>query len=265
VEAAVAIGPGREAKPASRPANLVARMTAPLMAALAGRYEDTFVREGQAASASPRTGLIKILADLPANIAAWLRDAWTGLFSLSGGGSSWLTSTNPSLREFGEMLWNGTHKLLRAGSEQLDSLWAGMKSSLAWAWDKAKAVGAWIAERAGAFKAWVVAAVAKAFSVFTRSKAEEEKRQQEEASYQKRLEERKALARRDEARRDEQAAADRAQQARMHAVADAAAVAALATDQVKAAPPGAERHQLVDNASLQRRRARKLLTGMLPA
>jgi hypothetical protein len=112
----------------------------------------------------------------------------------------------------------------------------------------------------------VVATVAKALSIFTRTRSEEEKRQAEEAAYQKRLSERKAAERQDESRRAEQSALERAAQARRQAASDAAAVGALATDQVKAPPPGAERHQIVDNATLERRRAfKKVLTGMLPA
>ncbi len=247
------------------PRNLVARMTAPLMAALAGRYDDSFVRDGQAAVAAPRKGLLKILAELPGNIADWLGNAWNSLFRLSGGDSTWLTSDSASLREFGETLWNNTHKLLRAGREQLGKLWESMKGGLSYAWEKAKAAASWVAQQARAVTQWIVAAISKAFSVFTRSKAEDEKRQQEEAAYQKKYEARKAQERRDDARRAEDVAQDKTQQARRQAVSDAAAVAALATDQVKAPPPGAEKHQLVDNATLARRRARRLLTGSLPA
>lgn len=215
--------PGKEAKQAVRPATLVARLTAPLLSALADRYQDTFVRDGQ----------------------------------------------TPAPQTENKGLWAAGVELV---SNAVDKVAAGVE----YAWDKTKATAGWLRDQAKALSNWVASKVAKAFSVFTRSAPEEERRRQEEATYEKKYQERKAEEKRLDALTQEKRAeeirltakrVEDTQQAAGHkAAADAAAVAVMVTDRVSAPVPGAEKkHQLVDNATLERRRVRKLLTGMLPA
>lgn len=213
---------GTEAKQAARPASLVARLTAPLLAALADRYQDSFVRDGQPAVAQTQD----------------------------------------------KGLW-------AAGVELVSSAVDTVKSGVEYIWDKTKASASWLRDQARALSNWVASKVAKAFAVFTRTAPEEERRRQEEAAHEKKYLERKAEQKRLDARSQERVAEEIRLSARRtddnrqigshKAAADAAAVAALATDRVSAPVPGAEKHQLVDNATLERRRVRKLLTGMLPA
>ena len=224
MEAIGAVNTGREAKQAARPASLVARLTAPLMAALADRYQDSYVRDGGSAATGSDVG---------------------------GKG------------------------ILQAGIDLVSNVVDGVVSGAEAAWDKTKAAAGWVANQARALSNWVASKVAKAFTIFSRTSAETERRQQEEVSYQKKYAERKAeekrLAARSQQKRAEQIrlvakrSEDIAQIANHKASADAGAVAALATDRVSAPVPGAEKHQLVDNATLERRRVRKMLTGMLPA
>lgn len=214
---------GREAKPAARPATLVARLTAPLLSALADRYHDSFVRDGAAAPAAPAEdkGLVAKGVDLVCSAA--------------------------------------------------DAVVEGFST----AWEKTKDAAAWVGAKGRALSNWVASKIAKAFATFTRTAPEQERRRQEEAAYEKKYLERKDEEKRQDARYQDRRAEDARQFAKRtedaqqiatrKAAADAAAVAALATDRVSAPVPGAEKHQLVDNATLERRRVRKMLTGMLPA
>jgi hypothetical protein len=202
---------GREVTKTPRPASFVARMTAPLMAAMAGHYQDRFSRDGAAPEAEP--------GKVPVIIAT---------------------------------IWNG----LKAGWD-----WVKTKANDAWTW---------VGDKVRSFNVWLTSAISKAFGVFRRTEAEEAKRRQEELAYEKKYQEKKEFERRDtekrdEVRRIEDSTQARVQIARRQAASDAAAVASLATDRVKAPPPGAEKHQIVDNGTMERRRLRRMLTGTLPA
>lgn len=214
---------GGEARQASRPTTLVARLTAPLRSALADRYQDRFVREeatGQAPAAEGKSLLGKGI-DLLCTAAEVVRDG------------------------------------------------------AALAWEKTKEAAAWVLSKAQALSNWVASKIAQAYATFLRTTPEEERRRQEEAAYEKKYQERKAEEKRLDSRQQERRAEETRisarrieethQAASRKAVADASAVAALATDRVSAPIPGAEKVQLVDNASLERRRLRRMLTGMLPA
>ncbi|MBM3274315.1 MAG: hypothetical protein FJZ00_04140 [Candidatus Sericytochromatia bacterium] len=202
---------GREVGKTPRPASFVARMTAPLRAAMAGHYQDRYA-------------------------------------------------------------WDGAAQEIRSGNVPviISSIWNGLKTSWNWVKTKANDAWTWVGDKVRSFNVWLTSALSKAFGVFRRTEAEEAKRRQEELAYEKKYQEKKDFERRDtekrdEARRVEDSTQARVQMARRQAASDAAAVAFLATDRVKAPPPGAEKHQIVDNGTLERRRLRRMLTGTLPA